>query len=313
MTTDFFDGKLARRHGRSSPLGSLLDPIADKVLVLGALTMLVGLGVVPAWMVATIVVREVLITGLRQAAIERGIVIAARDLGKLKTWAQAIAAGVGGFAAAGGMERPDRVVGAARRGRADVRVGTRLRAKRAGALPAPRGSGVARRRRRGRRTSRCTAPRNGGTREAGRSPLRSRRGRPSGSGRSSRARRRPVPHSSGCILRTCPGNGRSAPAVTAPRPPRTPGKQPSPEPSSRAAAIAARSSSEGSGVISSSTEEETKAGGEPGRCELTVTRRLLISACLLSLVFAASAAAVDREAGCIVGGAPDPGRRRRPG
>jgi CDP-diacylglycerol---glycerol-3-phosphate 3-phosphatidyltransferase len=51
--------------------------------------------------VAAIVVREVLITGLRQAAIERGIVIAARDLAKVKTWAQAVAAGVGGFAAAG--------------------------------------------------------------------------------------------------------------------------------------------------------------------------------------------------------------------
>ena len=101
MATDFFDGKLARRHGRSSALGSLLDPIADKVLVLGTLVMLVGLGVVPAWMVATIVVREVLITGLRQAAIERGVVLAARDLGKLKTWAQAVAAGLGGFAAAG--------------------------------------------------------------------------------------------------------------------------------------------------------------------------------------------------------------------
>jgi CDP-diacylglycerol--glycerol-3-phosphate 3-phosphatidyltransferase len=101
MTTDFFDGKLARRHGRSSALGSLLDPIADKVLVLGTMVMLVGLHVVPAWMIAAIVVREVLITGLRQAAIERGVVIAARDLGKLKTWAQAIAAGVAGFAAAG--------------------------------------------------------------------------------------------------------------------------------------------------------------------------------------------------------------------
>jgi CDP-diacylglycerol--glycerol-3-phosphate 3-phosphatidyltransferase len=101
MTTDFFDGKLSRRHGRSSALGSLLDPIADKVLVLATMVMLVGLDVVPAWMVAAIVVREVLITGLRQAAIERGIVIAARDLGKLKTWAQAIAAAVGGFAAAG--------------------------------------------------------------------------------------------------------------------------------------------------------------------------------------------------------------------
>ena len=77
MTTDWFDGRLARRHGRTSPLGSLLDPIADKVLVLGTLVMLVGQHVVPAWMVAAIVVREVLITGLRQAAIERGIVIAA--------------------------------------------------------------------------------------------------------------------------------------------------------------------------------------------------------------------------------------------
>src|SRR5665213_3382594 len=98
MTTDWFDGRLARRHGRSSPLGSLLDPIADKVLVLAdehdhraEHERLVG----------AIVVREVLITGLRQAAIERGIVIAARDLGKLKTWAQAVAVGLGGFAAAG--------------------------------------------------------------------------------------------------------------------------------------------------------------------------------------------------------------------
>jgi CDP-diacylglycerol--glycerol-3-phosphate 3-phosphatidyltransferase len=101
MTTDFFDGRLARRHGRTSALGSLLDPIADKVLVLATMVMLVALDVVPGWMVAAIVVREVLITGLRQAAIERGIVIAARDLGKLKTWAQAVAAAVGGFAAAG--------------------------------------------------------------------------------------------------------------------------------------------------------------------------------------------------------------------
>ena len=101
MTTDWLDGRLARRHGRTSALGSLLDPIADKVLVLATLVMLVAQGVAPAWMVAVIVVREVLVTGLRQAAIERGVVLAARDLGKLKTWAQAIAAAVGGFAAAG--------------------------------------------------------------------------------------------------------------------------------------------------------------------------------------------------------------------
>ena len=101
MTTDWFDGRLARKQGRSSSVGSLLDPIADKVLVLAALVMLLGQGIVPAWMVAAIVVREVLITGLRQAAVERGVVLAARDLGKLKTWAQAVAAAVGGFAAAG--------------------------------------------------------------------------------------------------------------------------------------------------------------------------------------------------------------------
>src|SRR5207237_9023043 len=60
-----------------------------------------GRGGGPAWMVAAIVVRQVLCTGLRQSASERGVVLAARDLGKLKTWAQAVAAAVAGFAAAG--------------------------------------------------------------------------------------------------------------------------------------------------------------------------------------------------------------------
>ena len=101
MSTDWFDGRIARRTGRTSSLGSLLDPIADKLLVLATLIVLLGQDVFPAWMVAAIVARELLVTGLRQAAIERGVVIAARDLGKLKTWAQAIAAAVGGLAAAG--------------------------------------------------------------------------------------------------------------------------------------------------------------------------------------------------------------------
>jgi len=104
MTTDFFDGRLARRYGHTSPLGSLLDPIADKVLVLAVLVMLIEDGVWPGWMVAAIVAREILISGLRLAAMERGVVIAARDLGKLKTWAQAIAAALGGFAAAGAWD-----------------------------------------------------------------------------------------------------------------------------------------------------------------------------------------------------------------
>ena len=101
MTTDWLDGQIARRQGRTSPLGSLLDPIADKLLVLAATIVLIDRGVFAAWMVAAIVVRELLISGLRLAAIERGVVISARDLGKWKTWTQAMAVGIGGLAAAG--------------------------------------------------------------------------------------------------------------------------------------------------------------------------------------------------------------------
>jgi len=101
MATDQIDGWLARRRGISSPLGTLLDPVADKVLILAALVMLVGEGVAPAWMVALIVVREILVSGLRLAAVERGVVLGARDLGRAKTWAQALAAAIAGLVAAG--------------------------------------------------------------------------------------------------------------------------------------------------------------------------------------------------------------------
>jgi CDP-diacylglycerol---glycerol-3-phosphate 3-phosphatidyltransferase len=100
MTTDWLDGWWARRRDVSSDLGRLLDPVADKILVVAALIMLVG-RVFPAWMVAAIVVREILVSGLRLAALERGVVLHARDLGKLKTWSQALAAAIGGYAAAG--------------------------------------------------------------------------------------------------------------------------------------------------------------------------------------------------------------------
>ncbi len=101
MATDWFDGRIARRRGRTSPLGSLLDPIADKILVLAVLIVLAGEDVIPGWMVAAIVAREFLVSGLRLAAMERGVVVEARDLAKLKTWSQAVAAGVAGLAAAG--------------------------------------------------------------------------------------------------------------------------------------------------------------------------------------------------------------------
>jgi CDP-diacylglycerol---glycerol-3-phosphate 3-phosphatidyltransferase len=100
MATDWFDGRWARRTGSTSNLGKLLDPIADKLLVIAALVMLVE-DVLPGWMVAAIVAREFLVSGLRLAAIERGVVMSARDLAKWKTGAQAAAVTLGGLAAGG--------------------------------------------------------------------------------------------------------------------------------------------------------------------------------------------------------------------
>ncbi|HEY7729877.1 MAG TPA: CDP-diacylglycerol--glycerol-3-phosphate 3-phosphatidyltransferase [Gaiellaceae bacterium] len=104
MSTDWLDGRIARARGVTSPLGSLLDPIADKILVMSVLIVLIDDGVWPGWLVAAIVAREFLVSGLRLAALERRVVMPARDLGKLKTWVQAVAAALGGFAAAGAWD-----------------------------------------------------------------------------------------------------------------------------------------------------------------------------------------------------------------
>ena len=139
MATDWFDGRIARRTGRTSSFGSLLDPVADKLLVLATLIVLLDQDVFPAWMVAAIVARELLISGLRLAAVERGVVIAARDLGKLKTWSQAIAAARRRARGGRRVERRRRVVGAARRARADLDLGARLRPLGAARPPRARG------------------------------------------------------------------------------------------------------------------------------------------------------------------------------
>ena len=73
--------------------------MADKILVMASLIVLVP--VVPGWMVAVIVAREFLVSGLRLAALERGIVVSARDIAKVKTWAQAVAVALAGLALAG--------------------------------------------------------------------------------------------------------------------------------------------------------------------------------------------------------------------
>ena len=83
--TDFFDGYVARARGEVSPLGVFMDLTADKVLVAGVLVAMVEIDLLPTWMVATILVRELVIAGVRQAAAAADVVIPARPLGKAKT------------------------------------------------------------------------------------------------------------------------------------------------------------------------------------------------------------------------------------
>lgn len=86
--TDLLDGYLARRWKQITTLGKLLDPLADKLLISGALISLVELSLAPAWMVFIILAREMAITGLRGLASEEGITIAAEPMGKWKLGAQ---------------------------------------------------------------------------------------------------------------------------------------------------------------------------------------------------------------------------------
>ncbi|HEX9690301.1 MAG TPA: CDP-diacylglycerol--glycerol-3-phosphate 3-phosphatidyltransferase [Thermoanaerobaculia bacterium] len=90
--TDFFDGWLARRRGEITTLGTLLDPIADKLLISAAFVSLVELGLAPAWMVVVILGREFAVSGLRAIAAGQGIVIGASGWGKAKMFTQILAA-----------------------------------------------------------------------------------------------------------------------------------------------------------------------------------------------------------------------------
>lgn len=89
--TDLLDGIIARRTGRITVIGALLDPIADKLLMSAAFISLVGLDLAPAWMVFCIIAREFAVTGLRMVALRRGIAISANKWGKAKTTSQVIA------------------------------------------------------------------------------------------------------------------------------------------------------------------------------------------------------------------------------
>jgi CDP-diacylglycerol--glycerol-3-phosphate 3-phosphatidyltransferase len=91
VLTDYLDGYFARKRNQITRLGILLDPIADKLLTAAAFISLVEMDAVPAWMVVIIVGRELVVTGLRNVAAGRGILIPASGLGKGKMVSQVVA------------------------------------------------------------------------------------------------------------------------------------------------------------------------------------------------------------------------------
>lgn len=88
--TDMLDGKIARSRGLITTFGKLMDPLADKILVMSAMICFVGLKLAPAWVVIVILTREFLVTSLRLIAAGEGLVIAADKWGKMKTVTQMI-------------------------------------------------------------------------------------------------------------------------------------------------------------------------------------------------------------------------------
>lgn len=86
--TDFIDGYLARSRGSVTTFGKLMDPLADKLLVVGALLSLVSLHRLEGWVAMVIIARELAVTVLRAGAAQSGTIIAASMLGKLKTCLQ---------------------------------------------------------------------------------------------------------------------------------------------------------------------------------------------------------------------------------
>lgn len=89
--TDFIDGYLARARDSITTFGKLMDPLADKLLIVAALISLVSLNRLAAWVATVIITRELAVTVLRLGATQAGVVMAASNFGKLKTCLQIVA------------------------------------------------------------------------------------------------------------------------------------------------------------------------------------------------------------------------------
>lgn len=83
--TDYIDGEIARKYNQVSDFGKFLDPLADKLLTIAAMTMFCEWGSFPAWALMIVLTREFAVTGLRLVAVGKGKVIAAGWSGKVKT------------------------------------------------------------------------------------------------------------------------------------------------------------------------------------------------------------------------------------
>ena len=86
--SDFFDGRIAHKKNMVTDFGKLMDPIADKILVLAAFAAFVQMQLIDAWMFVIVIAREILITSLRLFALNKGKVLSASKVGKHKTLSQ---------------------------------------------------------------------------------------------------------------------------------------------------------------------------------------------------------------------------------
>ena len=90
-STDFYDGHLAKSRGVVSNFGKIMDPIADKILILSVFGVLAHIGMIAWWMFIMIAIREILVTASRLVIMRQGQVLAAERAGKIKTVVQIVA------------------------------------------------------------------------------------------------------------------------------------------------------------------------------------------------------------------------------